>query len=245
MLEPKTIVRRYAPDSVKFDDARTSTLDQVKAGDQLRARGERAADGSELTAEEIVAGSFRNVAATVQSVDSAAGTLTLTDLATKKPVVIGISADSQLRRLPPAMAQGIAMRLKGQGAAGANPAGRDGAAAAPSGPPNAARPAPGQGPDGGRMGANENQPRGTAGPNGGRGGDMQQMLAHAPAIQLADLKKGDAVMVVATEGSADKPPTAVTLLAGVEPMLQASASASQSMMMASWNLNQNGGQDAQ
>ncbi len=200
---PKTVVRRYAPDSVKFDDAKPSTVDQVKAGDQLRARGDRSADGSEVTAEEIVAGSFRNVAATVQSVDTAAGTLTLTDLATKKPVVIGISADSQLRRLPPAMAQGIAARLKSQGASGpaATSTGRDGAGASPPGPPSAARPATEQGPDSGRMSANQNQPRGTAGPNGGRGGDTQQMLAHAPAIQLADLKKGDAVMVVATEGS--------------------------------------------
>jgi hypothetical protein len=43
-------------------------------------------------------------------------------------------------------------------------------------------------------------------------------------------------MVVTTEGSPSAPPTAVTLLAGVEPMLQASASGSQSMLSSSWNL---------
>src|SRR5208337_1662002 len=48
-----TILRRYAPDSVKFDDARPAPVDQIKAGDQLRARGTRNADGSELAAEEI------------------------------------------------------------------------------------------------------------------------------------------------------------------------------------------------
>jgi hypothetical protein len=31
-----TIIRRYAPDSVKFDDAKPGTLDQIKPGDQLR-----------------------------------------------------------------------------------------------------------------------------------------------------------------------------------------------------------------
>src|ERR1700704_2107364 len=36
-----TTARRYAPDSVKFDDARLATVDQIKPGDQLRARGTR------------------------------------------------------------------------------------------------------------------------------------------------------------------------------------------------------------
>ena len=38
---PTTIVRRYAPGSVKFDQAVKSTLDQIKPGDQLRARGSK------------------------------------------------------------------------------------------------------------------------------------------------------------------------------------------------------------
>ena len=42
---PTTIVRRYAPGSVKFDQAVKSTLDQIKPGDQLRARGTRSAGG--------------------------------------------------------------------------------------------------------------------------------------------------------------------------------------------------------
>ena len=50
--------------------------------------------------------------------------------------------------------------------------------------------------------------------------DMQQMLSRAPSIQLADLKKGEAVMLVSTEGTTDV--TAITLLAGVEPLLAGS-----------------------
>ena len=66
-VAPNTIIRRYAPDSVKFDDARISTLAQMNAGDQLRARGDRSPDGNDFTAQEIVSGTFRNLAGTVVS----------------------------------------------------------------------------------------------------------------------------------------------------------------------------------
>src|SRR5271155_4457660 len=46
-----TVIRRYAPDSVKFDDAKPTPLQQVHPGDQLRARGDRNPDGTELTAD--------------------------------------------------------------------------------------------------------------------------------------------------------------------------------------------------
>src|SRR5581483_726061 len=108
-----TVIRRYAPDSVKFDDAKVATLEQVKVGDQLRARGDKNADGTELQAEEIVSGTFRNIAGTVISTDAANNTVTLKDLATKKPVTIKVSSDSQLRQMPQMMAQFMAMRLKG------------------------------------------------------------------------------------------------------------------------------------
>jgi hypothetical protein len=68
------------------------------------------------------------------------------------------------------------------------------------------------------------------GQNGG--GDPQQMLNRAPAIQLADLQKGEAVMLVSTEGASDV--TAITLLAGVEPLLEAPA-ASQNLL-SNWSM---------
>src|SRR6202050_369392 len=51
-----TVIRRYAPESVKFDDAKPGTLQQIHPGDQVRARGDRSADGGELAAAEIVSG---------------------------------------------------------------------------------------------------------------------------------------------------------------------------------------------
>src|SRR5690242_15568698 len=108
-----TILRRYASDSVKFDDAKPAPLDQIKPGDQLRARGARSADGAEFTADEIVSGTFRNIAGVISALDASAGTIIVQDLALKKSVTVKITADSQLRKLAPPMAQRIAARLKG------------------------------------------------------------------------------------------------------------------------------------
>lgn len=126
----KTIVRRYAPDSVRFADARTSTLLQIRAGDQLRARGEKSEDGSRITAEEIVTGSFRTLAATV--VSTAGTTLQVKELETGKSMTVRLAADSNLRRFPE-MPLGMAGR--GAGAASDGP----GAPAMRRGAPNLAQ----------------------------------------------------------------------------------------------------------
>lgn len=222
----ETVIRRYASDSVKFDDAKPGTLDQVKIGDQLRARGTKNADGSELAADEIVSGTFRNVAGTVISTDAFKQEINVMDLATKKPVVLKIAADSQLRELPAMMAQRIATRLKG--GATDDAAGAAGQAASPS---SGAK--PGEGGTGGGQGGQR---------PGGRG-DFQQMLGRLPAVTIADLQKGSAVMVVATEGSATNAPTAITLLTGVEPILTAAPKGGQAAMLLSpWNLGGAGGE---
>jgi co-chaperonin GroES (HSP10) len=227
-ISKTTIIRRYSPDSVKFDDAKPSTLDQINAGDQLRARGVRSPDGTELAADEVVSGSFRNIAGTVTSTDAANNTITVTDLATKKPVTLRITADSQLRKLPLMVAQRIALRLRG-----ASPDGGTDAPAAGGGSSPPAR-------------AGEARPNGGAG--GGRPGgtpDFQQMLKRMPAVTLADLQKGDAIMIVTTEGSANTQPTAITLLSGVEPILSASPNSSRAAMLLSpWNLGGGGGEAA-
>ena len=67
------------------------------------------------------------------------------------------------------------------------------------------------------------------------------MLARMPAATLADLNKGDALMIVATEGSAATSSTVITLLAGVEPILQASSKATPDMILSPWTLGGGGG----
>jgi len=95
-----------------------------------------------------------------------------------------------------------------------------------NGGPGRVQPPPGAPPSGGPAGGGQR-----GGPGGG-GFDAQQLLSRAPAIQLADLKKGQAVMVVATEDSTGD--TAITLVSGVEPLLEAPA-ASQNLL--NWSLN--------
>jgi hypothetical protein len=220
-----TIFRRYSPDSVKFDDARAGTVDQINAGDQLRGRGVRSADGTELAAEEVVSGTFRNIAGTVASIDAGSNTISVMDLATRKPVTLRITADSQLRKLPAMVAQRISQRLRGEPLEGTP------AASVPSGGSSApAKPS-------------QIMPTGNAGNSRSDGPpDFQQMLKRMPAVALADLQKGDAVMIVATQGTASTQPTAITLLSGVEPILSASPNSNRAAMLLSpWNL---GGGDA-
>jgi hypothetical protein len=191
-----TMLKRYALASVRFDAALPAPIEAIHSGDQLRARGAKNADGTEIAAEEVVSGSFRNISGTIASLDPSSSTLVIKDLATKKPVTVHITAEAQMRRLPDRLAQILAARLK------------------------------------------ETARSGQTGQRTGQdAGDAQQMISHAPAIPFADLKKGEAVMLVTTEGTAEV--TAITLLAGVEPLLESSA-ASQDLL-SNWSMNTGAG----
>ncbi len=231
-----TILRRYASDSVKFDDAKPAPLDQIKPGDQLRARGTRSADGAEFTADEIVSGTFRNIAGIISALDASAGTVTVQDLALKKSVTVKVTADSQLRKLPPPMAQRIAARLKGTPVEASSTATTAGGAssAANSGPPTKPNGPPSVGSGSGGMGRS----------GGGGSADLQQAISRMPAATLADLQKGDAVMGVATEGGPNGVPTVITLLGGVEPILEASPKSSASTILSPWSLGTAAGGEA-
>ena len=62
-----------------------------------------------------------------------------------------------------------------------------------------------------------------------------------PALTLAELQKGDAVMIVATQGSAAAPMVAITLLSGVEPILTAAPTGNRAaMLLTPWNLGGGG-----
>ncbi len=221
-----TMLKRYAPASVRFDAAVPAPIDAIHAGDQLRARGAKSADGASIGAEEVVSGTFRNISGIISFVDTTAATVVLKDLATKKQVTIHLTADVQMRRLPDMMARMMAARLKGgTGAAGG---GWNGGAQSSTGSASPSQRGGAQG-SGGSQWSGQGNGQGGGGQGGGQGfgGDPQQMLNRAPVIQIADLKKGDAIMVVSTDGATDV--TAITLLAGVEPLLESPA-ASQSLL---------------
>jgi hypothetical protein len=219
-----TVVRRYAADSVKFDDARPARFDQIKTGDQLRARGPHAEDGSELTAGEIVFGTFRNIAGTITAVDAAANSLTVEDAISKSAVAVKVAPDSQMKKLPPQMAQRIAMRLKDL----ANESGDQQPGGRSFRTPAAAR-----------DGLSQMPRRPESGMEGGQGNgapDFQRLLSRLPSSTLSDLRKGDTVMVVATMATESGTVTAITLLAGVESIMMAAPSRSVSLMLSPWTL---------
>src|SRR5580698_6501614 len=231
-----TILRRYAPDSVKFDDAKAAPIEQIKPGDQLRARGEKSADGDEFTAAEIVSGTFRNIAGTIISVDQATKTINVNDLIGKKAMVVKISDESQLKKLSPEMAQRIAMRFRNGGAdaAGGGGEGNGASGAAPAGGANG-----GGGSAAGGAGGGGQRGGGQRGGGAGGGGraDFQQLVNRLPAATITDFQKGDAVLVVSTQGTDTGGVTAITLLGGVEPMLAAAAGVSgQAVTLSPWTL---------
>jgi hypothetical protein len=227
MLAPNAAVRRYAQDSVKFSDAKPSTVAEIRSGDQARARGAKSEDGSSMVAEEVVFGSFRTVAAQVLSVE--AGVLKVRDLDAKKPITLKLGGDSTLKKMPEQMAQMIALTKQAE---------KDGSAPGAGGPPAAAPPAEGRG--GGRgPGGSGGPPDGRGGGRGGRvGNDLTQMLDRFPGIAATDLKPGDALIVLSSVGTGDAL-TVVTLLAGVEPIL--TRPGTREMSLGSWSLNAGGG----
>lgn len=225
-----TLLKRYADTSVNYDQAKAAPFTSIHAGDQLRARGTKNADGTDLVATEVVSGTFLNLSGKIDSIDAAASTFSLKDLATRKQVTVHITSDAQMRQLTDQMAQMLGARLK----AGAN-------ATTQSGANSTATPASGstQNQSGAqRPSYGNNSGNGKGGSTNGSGShDTQQMLSRAPQIHFADLKKGDVVMMVATGD--DSQVTAITLLSGVEPLLEAPAASKD--LLSNWSVGGSGG----
>jgi hypothetical protein len=195
-LGANAVLLRYAPDSVKFSDAKPSTFEQIKVGDQVRALGTKSEDGSRFTVEKLVSGTFRNFGVTVVSVDAQNHAIAAKDLASGQPILVRTNADSKLQRLPPALAHSLAT-LNAGAKSGSEP--------------------------------------------GDQSLDVQQMLERAPALDLGELKPGDPLIVVSTEGAKQTEVTAIDIFAGVEPILAARPKGSNQVVMGSWSLGMNGG----
>lgn len=212
---PAVKLRRYAPDSIKFADAKPSTFEEVKAGDQLRAKGNRSEDGSKLTAEEVVTGSFRTTLGTVKAVDAAKNEITIEQASDKKPLTVVVRPDSVLKQFPADLA---AMMMGGMGGAG-GPGAAGGSAPAGGGPRVVVQggPPPGGAPAAGGQGTSGGAP-GQGGP-GRRMMDPQQMLERLPPVTLAELKPGQMIVVSSTVGADPTRVTAIQLVSNVEPII--------------------------
>ena len=210
-VSDKTEMRRYAPDSIKFSDAKPSAFTELKVGDQLRALGDRTDDPLRFNPQKIVTGSFRTVGGVVTAVDAATGEIKINELEKKTPLTIVIKQDAVLRRFPPASEMGAMMGGFGRGGQGGS-----GGAGAPSG---------GQAPAGGQA-QPAARPQGPGGPGaGGPGGrpgggfNVNEMLERLPTISLADVKVGDTIIVSSTQGVDPTRLTAISLVAGADTLL--------------------------
>jgi hypothetical protein len=186
----KVELRRYAPDSIKFSDAKPSSFTELKVGDQLRALGERNAEGTQFTPEKIVTGSFRMAAGAVTAVDAATGEIKINDMQTKQPLTIVIKQDAVLRKFPP-MGEMGGMMVRPGGPGGQPAAGGQGAGGA-----------------------------GGPGPRPGGGGfNINDMLERLPTVTIADVKVGDTIIVSSTQGADPSRLTAISLVTGADTLL--------------------------
>ena len=209
---------RYAPDSIKFSDRKPSAFEEVKVGDQLRAKGDRSEDGARFTPEEIVTGSFRTSVGTVASVDPAKNEITIKQMQGDQPLTVVVRPDSVLKQVPPealTMMMGGGMGGPGAGGAGGGER-RAGGQGAPAGGQGA-----GTGQGGGQgTGQGTGQGQGGGVRRMGGGGDfMQQMLERLPPVTLAELKPGTMVVVSSTVGADPTRVTAIQLVSNIEPLV--------------------------
>ena len=198
-ISDKVDMRRYAPDSIKFSDAKPSDFSELKVGDQLRALGDKSTDGTHFTPERVVTGAFRTAGGTVTAIDAATGEIKIHDLEKKQPLTIVIKSDSVLRRLP---AEFAAM-MGGRGPGGGGEAGGAGR------PTNTG---------GGSPSAGGGPPNG-AGPGGPGRGNIADMLERLPLSSINDIKVGDTILVSSTKGADPTRLTAITLVSGNEMLL--------------------------
>ncbi len=205
----KVLMRRYPPDTIpKYSEAKPSKFEEVKVGDQLRALGDKSADGTHLTAEEVLFGTFKIVGGTVTAIDAAANQIKINDLQTKKPLTIILKLDSVLRRFP----QNAAMMFGGGGAGPGGPGAGAGPGAGQSSAQGQQAPRPqGAGPGGGPQGG---------GLRGGGGGSMADLLERLPTISINELKVGDTIIMSSLPGLDPAQFTAISLVSGIEPLLQ-------------------------
>jgi len=113
--ERKASFKRYAPESVRFRDAKPSAFAELQPGDQVRVLGDRTPDGSKVLAEQVVSGAFQTVSGAVKAVDALRREVRIVGNETGKPLTVTVGPDAMVRRLPPEMAARLARRSRGAG----------------------------------------------------------------------------------------------------------------------------------
>ncbi len=201
ILTPKAGAQflKYAPDSIRFDEAVSSSLPEVKTGDMLRALGDKSADGTSFAAERVITGAFQTIAGTVTSIDTAQNEIVIKRLQDDKEMTIVVADITVIKRFPQEMAERLAGAQMMGGGGGARPVGGQGNMQARPPGGGGARPGPG-------------------GP-GGAGG-IDDMLDRFPNITASDLTAGDMIAFSSSKNGDAVRVKAIKVLAGVEPFLR-------------------------
>jgi hypothetical protein len=213
-LTPKAGAKflRYAPDSIRYDEALASSMADIREGDMLRALGDRSTDGGSFAAEQVVTGAFQTIAGTVVSYNAETREIVIKNVQTNKDTTVILGSSSVLKRFPTEMAERMA-GAQMMAAGGARPVG---------GPPAGGGAAPVRpGGQAGQPGAPGGMGGGMRGPNGG----VDDLFERLPEVSAADIKVGEMIAVSCTRNGSTERVRAIKLLAGVEPFIRAAQAA--------------------
>jgi hypothetical protein len=223
----------YNPENGKYE---SGALADVKPGNQVRVLGEKNADSTHIKATDLGTGSFKTIGLQIKSIDTAGNSISGIETASKAPVTISLRADTSLKKFNDMSAMMVARQLNPTYQQPGGRGGRGGGAPGGGGAPAGAAPgAGGEAPAGGGMGR---------GGGRGRGGmDIGKIIEQQPAIQLSELKPGDAIIVTGATGKDAARLYAIALVAGVEPILRAAPNNGADPLAGSWNMGGGGGGD--
>lgn len=81
-------------------------------------------------------------------------------------------------------------------------------------------------------------------PNAVSGTDSEQLIERVPLLSVGEIKSGEPLIVLSTEGAQPSEVTAILVLAGVEPILAARPKGSEQVVIGPWSLGKGNGEDA-
>jgi hypothetical protein len=198
---------RYAPDSLKVSDAVAGSLADLRVGDQIRVIGDRSSDGARVSAEEIISGSIMRTVGSIVEVNAARNEVVVKNGQTGQLMTVAIGKNTTLRRITDDVAKTLKERAKQraerqnersnqQNTGGSNPQTQQ------ANRQNRRE----------ERRENRNANGGAQQGQGNRG--LPQQFENLPTVTVAELKKGDAVLITGTGGADNARMTAVSVVTG-------------------------------